>query len=170
MNDTSFSQIVSETKEIVLSAIEKNLADRFYFHIDDVVQETYIRAYKALKKGGFEERSKLSTWLYTIARNESRRMNERLQREEQKFKKAIVDGGETVHYDDLLGEEMVDELYSSIDMLPEKFSQVMKLVAQGDNQREISQKLNIRLGTVKSRISRGREKLEQIMLGVNYNE
>ena len=171
MKKFSFTEIVDETKEIVLSAIEKNLADRFYLYIDDVVQETYLRAYKSLKKGGFEERSKLSTWLFTIARNESRRMNERLLREESKFKKSIskfeiIDNSE----EKLESSMTIDSLYDSIEELPEKYSVVMTLVAQGNNQREIASKLDIKVGTVKSRISRGREQLHSIMVGGDYGQ
>ena len=52
------------------------------------MQETYLRAYKALVNGKFREEAKLSTWLYTIARNEVYRMNEKLLREERKIEKA----------------------------------------------------------------------------------
>jgi RNA polymerase sigma-70 factor (ECF subfamily) len=50
MTNSDFTEIVNSTKSIVLSAIEKNLAERFFHSIDDVVQETYLRAYKALVK------------------------------------------------------------------------------------------------------------------------
>ena len=42
MNEKEFSAIVAETKAVVLSAIEKNLAERFYHAVDDVAQETYL--------------------------------------------------------------------------------------------------------------------------------
>ncbi|KPA30808.1 putative terminase, ATPase subunit, gpP-like protein [Leptospira interrogans] len=50
MTESEFAEIVNSTRNTVLSAIEKNLAERFYYAIDDVAQETYFRAYKALKK------------------------------------------------------------------------------------------------------------------------
>nr|WP_231293371.1 sigma factor [Leptospira sp. serovar Kenya] len=87
MTESEFTEIVSSTREIVLSAIEKNLAERFSYAIDDVAQETYFRAYKALKKDQFRQESKLSTWLYTIARNESLRMNDKLRKEEERAEK-----------------------------------------------------------------------------------
>ncbi len=42
MTEREFAEIVGRTKKVVLSAIEKNLASRFYHSIDDVVQETYL--------------------------------------------------------------------------------------------------------------------------------
>lgn len=89
MTESEFAEIVNSTRNTVLSAIEKNLAERFYYAIDDVAQETYFRAYKALKKNQFRQESKLSTWLYTIARNESLRMNDKLRKEEARAEKLI---------------------------------------------------------------------------------
>ena len=79
-----FAEIVERTKGVVLSAISKTLDAEFSSHIDDVVQETYLRAYKSLQKEQFKNNSSIETWLYTIARNESLRMNEKLVRERQK--------------------------------------------------------------------------------------
>jgi hypothetical protein len=57
MNEREFAKIVAETKGIVLSAIEKHLDFRFSHAIDDVVQESYLRAKKSLVKGAFTEES-----------------------------------------------------------------------------------------------------------------
>jgi DNA-directed RNA polymerase specialized sigma24 family protein len=59
MTEREFADIVGRTKKVVLSAIEKNLASRFYHSIDDVVQETYLRAYSSLTKGKFRGESSL---------------------------------------------------------------------------------------------------------------
>jgi RNA polymerase sigma-70 factor (ECF subfamily) len=63
MTEAEFTEIVESTKRVVLSAIEKNLYPRFLHAIDDVVQETYLRAYKSLQKKQFEGRSALPTSL-----------------------------------------------------------------------------------------------------------
>lgn len=161
MNEREFAEIVGRTKKTVLSAIEKNLAVRFYQAIDDVVQETYLRAYKSLDKGKFRGDSSIETWLYSIARNESLRMNEKMMREEKKEKRLMEsDNGE---------ENMADDgialLHDNIRMLPEKYGSVLTLVAQGLSINQISDKLGINEGTVKSRISRGKKIIQSRVRG-----
>ncbi len=61
MTETEFARIVHATKAVVLSAVEKHLAGRFYHAIDDVVQETYLRAYRSLTSDKFRGDSAIST-------------------------------------------------------------------------------------------------------------
>ncbi len=53
MTESEFTEIVSSTREIVLSAIEKNLAERFSYAIDDVAQETIFERTKPSKRINF---------------------------------------------------------------------------------------------------------------------
>lgn len=161
MNEREFADIVGRTKKVVLSAIEKNLASRFYHSIDDVVQETYIRAYGSLTKGKFRGESSLGTWLYSIARNESLRMNEKLMREERKKKKLIEAG----NYSEDKADENLAILQDNITRLPEKYGSVLSLVSLGYSLNQISEKLGINLGTVKSRISRGKKIIHENVKG-----
>lgn len=153
MNEREFAEIVKRTKKTVLSAIEKNMSPRFYHAIDDVAQETYIRAYNGLAKNSFRGDSSVETWLYKIARNESLRMNHKLIREEEKAKKAQdnnrqvqePDSGDTAY------------LHYHLNLLPEKYRSVLTLATRGFNINDISRKLGIQPGTVKSRTSRGKK-------------
>jgi len=154
MTEREFADIVNRTKRIVLSAIEKNLSPRFYHAIDDVAQETYIRAYRSLEKNSFRGDSKIETWLYKIAKNESLRINQRLVREEEKVKKASEE--RAIAQQNLIQEEG-PSIQEHLVMLPEKYRSVLTLVSQGFNINDISQKLGIRPGTVKSRASRGKK-------------
>lgn len=153
MNADDFTVIVKNTKKVVLSAIEKNLAERFYHAIDDVAQETYIRAYRGLVKNSFRADSSIETWLYAIARNESLRMNRKLMREEEKALRSA-------RHTELKVEEAAPDtsrLHESINALPEKYRHVLRMMAEGLKVNEISAKLGIRPGTVKSRASRGKK-------------
>ncbi len=107
MNDKIFTSIVEQTKGIVLSAIKKYLFERYYHAIDDVVQETYLRAYKSLMNNKFQGRSKTGTWLYIIAKNESLRMNHKLQREEKKKEKIKSDVIYRKHHEDKIMDKLV---------------------------------------------------------------
>ena len=165
MTDKEFANIIDSTKAIVLSAIQKNLAHRFFHYIDDVVQETYVRAYKSLTKNKFRYDSKIETWLYTIARNESQRMNSKLIREEEKIKKSKEKQDEIFKFETPEFDLAVHELYEKISQLPDKYSSVLNLVARGYSEKEIASELKLRPGTVKSRLSRGREMLQKIYQG-----
>jgi len=160
MNSNEFSEIVSQTKSIVLSAIEKNLAERFAFAIDDVVQETYLRAFKTLSKNSFREDSRLSTWLYTIARNEALRMNQKLMREEQKLNKLKQNfqTNEEIHE-----RNFFENFLNYLKQVPEKYRTVLEFYLKGKKEAEIAKELNIQVGTVKSRAYRGREILKKMI-------
>lgn len=153
MNADDFTLIVRSTKKIVLSAIGKTLAERFHHAIDDVAQETYIRAYKGLVKNSFRADSSIETWLYAIARNESLRMNKKLMREEEKAVRSALHA----EHDNTRAVPDTAQLHEGINALPEKYGNVLKMMAAGLRVNEISAKLGIRPGTVKSRASRGKK-------------
>lgn len=154
MTEKEFSEIINRTKRTVLSAIEKNLAPRFYHAIDDAAQETYLRAYRSLEKNTFRGDSKIETWLYKIAKNESLRINQKLMREEEKIKKAMENSASIQPEQAEKAGPLVQEY---LRMLPEKYRSVLDLVSQGLNINDISLKLGIKPGTVKSRASRGKK-------------
>ncbi len=169
MGEEEFSRFVEDTREIVLAAISRYLYERFAYAIDDVAQEAYLRAYKALQKGQFRGDSKLSTWLYTIARNESIRMNETLGREETKAEKAgklsqeetrtlsleteIEEGAELPTW---------DRAKIWVSNLPEAYRSVIQYYLSGYSEKEIAQVLGVPAGTVKSRAARGKEMLRRM--------
>lgn len=176
MTEREFADVVKRTKGIVLSAVEKHLAPRFCHAIDDVVQETYLRAYRGLTNGKFRGDSALGTWLFTIAKNESLRMTARLVREEQKAEKyinyaaGITSDNKIVQISGMgnvnrYGEEDVASMRMCIQSLPDKYRDVLELVADGCSEKEIASHLAIKTGTVKSRLSRGREMLARRMEG-----
>jgi len=164
--EANFTEIVESTKGVVLSAIGKTLDAEFSSHIDDVVQETYLRAYKSLKKEQFKNNSSLETWLYAIARNESLRMNEKLIRERKKSEN-LAESMSSFDAVEKSVEQKSEEgslLTTLLEKLPEKYRRVIELDIQGYRDQQIAQELQISVGTVKSRNSRGREKLRQIAL------
>jgi len=157
MNEREFAELVKNTKKTVLSAIGKNMSPRFYHAIDDVAQETYIRAYEALEKNSFKGSSSIETWLYAIARNESIRMNNKLLREEEKSKKVLAVLNETENKEDSQDSGNTEYIHKHISLLPEKYRDVLILLFKGFNISDVSQKLGIPSGTVKSRSSRGKK-------------
>jgi RNA polymerase sigma factor (sigma-70 family) len=169
MNDKEFAGIVNSTKPIVLSAIKKYVSAEHYHVIDDVVQETYLRAYRSLIKNSFRGDSSVETWLYAIARNESLRMMKKINREDMKLRKKAK------KMDDLALEKSAEEqddvnvkridLKATISNLPEKYRSVMELVSLGFSEKQIADELSIKQGTVKSRVFRGKFLLHRIIAG-----
>ncbi len=174
MTNEEFTAIVEETKAVVISAIRTHLFEHYRHAVDDVVQEVYLRAFRSLVKGGFEKRAKLSTWLYTIARNESIRMNYRLKRAERKRDFLFFGGppaGETA--DEELPVELLGGIPEKIGQLPLRYRTIMLLYSEGMQGGEIAEKLSLPQGTVKSRIHKGKELLRAAFskeLGEGRNE
>ncbi len=168
MTEEKFTEFVRMTKDIVLSAVNNHLAARFHHSIDDVVQETYIRAYRGLQKGNFRGDSSLNTWIYTIAKNESRRMSEKLIREELKFAKSVMAievENKNIRHED---QENIIAMKELIDNLPEKYRTVMERISMGFSEKRIAEELAISRGTVKSRAYKGRELLHRIWNAENH--
>jgi len=169
MNEEAFASIVEETKGIVLKAIRSCLFSEYYYAIDDVVQETYIRAYRSLVKNKFKEESKLSSWLYTIARNESIRMNRKLKAGERRREKYaernmqyLDNSKENNITEKIEKDDLIEKLIEAVGKLPEKYENVMDLYLKGFSEKQIAKFLSISRGTVKSRVHRGKEKLKEI--------
>jgi len=170
MTEREFAEIIAETKAVVLSAIGKTLPSRFYHAVDDVAQETYIRAYRGLAGNTFRGEAALSSWLYKIARNESLRMAKKLLREEEKSRRAADDvnrekGALAWQADGGHDDEKIAAMTRAIAGLPAKYRDVFDLLIRGHPEKEIARRLSIRPGTVKSRISRGKELIARLIEG-----
>ncbi len=157
MTEAEFTVQISRSKPIVMKAIRANLLPRFYESLDDVVQETYLRAFK--KISGFKEEAKLSTWLYTIARNEALRMNALLTQKESRENQLLPN---------LLAPEKEKETSPKIDKqilstMPKDFLTVYQNALLGMTMFEIASELGVPTGTVKSRLSRAKEWLSRAL-------
>ena len=164
MTSSEFEKIIHSTKKIVLSSISKHLVEDYFYAIDDVVQETYIRAYKSLSEGKFRGDSEISTWLYMIARNESYRMNSKLQREEKKKEKLKKELDSTKNLINSKSSDTFDLVTYFISKIPEKYAHVLGGQLGGKTEKEIAGELGISQGTVKSRASRGKEFIRKLIM------
>ncbi|MEK7855691.1 MAG: sigma-70 family RNA polymerase sigma factor [Acidobacteriota bacterium] len=140
----------------------------------DLTQETFLSALGAIK--GFRGDSGLKTWLFRIAINHSHnrfRWWKRRQRDatvsldaevgnsELKVHETISDKGKSPE-ESAISNERERALVNALNEMPEIFREVIVLCdLEGLSYDEISVTLGVNIGTVKSRIARGREDLRR---------
>ncbi len=144
---------------------------------EDLVQDTYLRAYRAWEQ--YTPGTRAKSWLFTICRNAYLRQRERDTRRTELVHRAaqsdpelndspareapIFTGGHD--YDpegDFFREIIDDTILDAIDQLSPDFREAVVLSdLQGLPYQEVAEILNVPLGTVKSRLFRGRRMLQK---------
>lgn len=141
---------------------------------EDLVQDTYLRAFRGF--AGFREGTNLKAWLYRILTNSYINTYRKRQREPQ-----TVDGPDDIEewylYDKLGGRsvevsaevEVLDrlpdsEVKAALESLPENFRiPVLLADVEGFSYKEIAEIMGTPIGTVMSRLHRGRKALEKAL-------
>jgi RNA polymerase sigma-70 factor (ECF subfamily) len=144
---------------------------------EDLVQETFLKAYRAF--GGFEEGTNLRAWLYKILTNTFINSYRAAKRRPEK---ADVEDVEDLYLYHRLGqlqpatigrsaeEEVLesitdDEVKAAIESLPDAFRIAVLLAdVEGFSYKEIADITEVPIGTVMSRIHRGRKALQKALL------
>ena len=140
---------------------------------EDLVQETFLRAYRGF--AGFQEGTNLKAWLYRILTNTFINTYRKKQREPKTVPDDNVE--DWYLYDRLAAqsseasaettvlETMPDEdVKAALDALPEAFRMAVLLAdVEGFSYKEIAGILDIPIGTVMSRLHRGRRALEKAL-------
>lgn len=126
---------------------------------EDVLQEVFIKAFKNL--ANFDKRAALKTWLTRIVINTALNML-RKQHHSQLWN---IDEFENIETKELpLDNYLFNELISFIQQLPAGCKSVFNLYAiEGYSHKEVSETLNISLGTSKSQYHRAKVLLQQII-------
>lgn len=138
----------------------------------DCLQDAMLRVYRALN--GFKGQSTFSTWVYRITMNTCLDELRRKKNKQNASLDSLLDAGWSPKDEDNTPEkhaiqrEMKERLHNAIRDLPEDMrSAVVLRDIHGLSYDEIAQTLNINVGTIKSRISRGREKLRAELKGIS---
>ena len=164
-NKNAYIELVNRYKDKLINFIFNYLGD--IESSEDVVQETMIKLYQ--KKHYYKEIAKFSTWLYTIAKNLA---NTELRRRKQRKTTLLSQFSKDDKMYDLpsndneVGQEIQTEIVSKIireavDQLSEKFKTVITLRdIQQLSYEDISEIIDVPIGTVKSRINRARLQLQ----------
>ena len=137
---------------------------------EDLVQETYLKAFRASKQ--FERGTNLKAWLFTILHNTFRNMRRHDVRNPVDVNSETVEqaadvAGEQHSPEQLLTRDTLDaDLQAALDALPDNFRQAVWLRdVEEFPYADIARMLEVPIGTVMSRISRGRRLLYQRLAG-----
>ena len=175
--DTSaFDVLVNRYKDRIY-----NFIYRFVYDVDlaqDLTQDTFVKLFT--HKNSYKEIAKFSTWLYTIAQNlaktELRKKTRRqtyavsdLSQEDREF--AISSNDNVIHDKDSSIQNFDIIMMDCLHQLSEEFKIMIILRDfQELSYDVISRIMEIPVGTVKSRINRGRIKLAVLLKAKGYNK
>ena len=164
----AYNQIVYRYKDRLLNFIYRFLND--LDRSEDLVQDTLLKLYT--HKDSYKEIAKFSTWLFTIAANlartELRKIKRRktfsvteLSHDDREF---IIKSTEMGPGEENFSQNFEKNVKRALAMLPDDFKTIIILRdIQELSYDEISKIVEVPLGTVKSRINRGRVKLQQLL-------
>ena len=150
---------------------------------EDLVQETYLKAYRGF--GSFEQGTNLKAWLYRILTNTfinryraaKRRPDETdLDDVEDFYLYRRLGGLEEARAGRSAEDELMDlfseaEVQAAVEALPEQFRMAVLLAdVEGFSYKEIASILDIPIGTVMSRLHRGRKNLQKALFEFATNQ
>lgn len=186
---SGFSILATELKDKAFSLVMKILKNKE--EAEDCLQEAFMKLYRAITGNQFEERSKLSTYFYTIVYNTALDNYKKLKSQRFSIVSIDVDESNFEEGDDLLKkyyeneidknvyeerhEISTDKKYTKdeiktivqnyISNIPEQYSVILTMFYINDlSHDEISEILGLPIGTVKNRIFRAKAKLKEIIL------
>jgi RNA polymerase sigma-70 factor (ECF subfamily) len=175
-NDTikAYELLVQRYKNPLINYVYRFLGD--YEECVDIVQDTMIKVYR--KKDSYKAIAKFSTWIYTIAGNLARTEYQRRKRRNVFSINSIREDDETF---DIPDESMRPDVMTDSGIKNEIIQKALLKVSaayremiilrdiQELSYEEIAEVTGVAVGTVKSRINRGRVRLQKMLKGI-YKE
>jgi len=162
----AYNELVKRYKDRLL-----NFVLRYFNNVEqaeDVVQDTLIKLYTHASY--YKNVAKFSTWIFTIAKNNA--LTELRKNKRKKTDSLWTDAGQVIDINSkeesldskVQNEIAIDQLNKFLDEIPENFRMAVVLRDfQELSYEEISKILEIPIGTIKSRINRGRIQLAEKM-------
>src|SRR5271155_597588 len=175
-SEEAFAWLIATYHQPVYSLIARTLP--VTSDAADITQEVFVKVYRSIS--GFHGEASLRTWIYRIALHEAsnqRRWWGRHKRQELTIDAPLEnDEGETFcladslatgdasPYDCAVRSEMHTHVEAALQTIPEAFREVVVLrEIEGFGYEEIAEILDVNLGTVKSRLTRGRAALREAL-------
>ncbi len=166
----AYNLLVSKYQQKILRLVSRFIRDRM--ECEDVTQEAFIKAYRALPN--FRGESAFYTWLYRIAVNTAKN---HLVSASRRPPSQDLDAGEADHSaagvnfvelntpeSALMNAELLAVIRETIRDLPDNLREaIVYREFDGMSYEEIADVMDCPIGTIRSRIFRARETLEQAM-------
>ncbi len=155
---TEFEILLNECKNAIERFVWFKLASKA--DADDILQESYLTAFQ--KFDTLADKSHFKAWIISIARN---KCNDYYRRKAKSVDVSIDELTEQPLTASRYGYVEQHDVYDALESLSENDKQIIDLFyIQGYNQSEISQRLNIPVGTVKSRLYTARNNFKRLYL------
>ena len=165
----AYTEIVNRYKDKLVNFIYRYTGN--YDDAEDIVQDTMLKVY--INKDLYREIARFSTWVYTIAINLAKTRIVRVQKYKT-FSISNINPEADEEFDlpdeaflpDIDANSMIQSKYiqEALNKIPEKYKKLVILRDIDDfSYEEICEITKIPMGTVKSRINRGREKLQKLL-------
>jgi len=144
---------------------------------EDLVQETYLKAFKYFNK--FKPGTNIKAWLFKILKNTFINFYRKRKKTphhvelvelEDNIENFVISNVQNIQEiegdeEDKIFSELDEEVKMALDKLPEEYKKVILLIdIEGKSYKEIAKLLNLPIGTVMSRLYRGRKQLEEALL------
>jgi RNA polymerase sigma-70 factor (ECF subfamily) len=178
-SEEAFAVLIAQYHQPLYSLIARSLNDPA--DAADITQEVFIKVFRSIRS--FHGDASLRTWLYRIALHEA--SNQRRWWSRHKKQEITIDtpadsdsddaGGLCLSatladhsdspFDHVAQSEVRERVEAALRQLPEAFRNVIILrEIEGFAYEEISEILNVNIGTVKSRLTRGRSALRTLLV------
>ena len=159
--DLAFATAIREHEAVLVGIARRlcgNAADA-----DDLVQETYVRALRALER--YEDRGNLRSWLASIMNN---LFIDRCRKAKRTPKTEMIDDLQVAMPEPVAppawAQVTPEQIRAALDQLAPAFREVYELHTAGRAYDQIASDLGIPKNTVGTRLIRARKKLKEILL------
>ena len=161
----AFDELLSRHQDMVFALCMRTLRDREYAL--DAMQDTFVTVFRKLDK--FSGESAFSTWLYRVTINTCYdQLRKRKRRRTEPLPKHH-DPADTSSQSEFDAVEVRPDIADALAQIPEDFRTAVVLSdLQGLPLSEVAAIVGVPVGTVKSRIFRGRRLLADILRNLNY--
>ena len=166
-DSAAFDLLVRKYQHRIAGLIGRYVAD--WSEVQDVAQETFLRAYRAL--GNFRGDAQFYTWLHRIAVNTAKNYLVAHHRrpptddidveDAEQFESGLRLRDTDTPERELMRQQMEQTVMRAVESLPEELRQAITLrEVDGLSYEEIAQRMQCPIGTVRSRIFRAREAID----------
>ena len=160
-SEKAFRKLVERYHPMAYAVVRGVLGDRS--DAEDVAQEVFIKVFRGLS--GFRGDAKLSTWVYTIARNVAINAARKKDLADASIEDVVVETPEDSRPDEQYRRKIRREhLERCLSEIEESHRLALELRYMGEmSYTEISEVMGLPIGTVKTYIHRGKVALEKVM-------